>query len=292
MKSLTNFKLTELLQILNKVTFEDMTKDKSAYLEMENEKYEIGIAYSKANIANSEMITAIPFENKLERQKVISDFITTSKYHYLCMKYILNHALRDADHFEMTIDDLCRFCQIDMSRPIKKTYIESINHLMSVYIMYSYSTSDGRKMTGYSPFITAFEKEKYRDFYIVKFGEWKQHVADSIQHKENMFIEGTVDYSEYMSKSDISPTTIGLPQKIINLYRANQNKNRDLEYRTCDYLSEILTSVKNPRSRVILQEIGKLNNSISSIGIELIFTGPYITPVKFINSKFKIIKKK
>lgn len=225
------------------------------------------------------------------------DYIKKDKYSYVGMVFIMNNAMKlstDNDgRIRFTKSDIENFINVSIRDDEFSKYKYGIEGLL--YMALGYKTHDGGMKK--SSFIASVEvnyKDSPDGIYTVTIGEWHKDLVLPLEYKNNKFIKGTVDYSGYISNKAKRTESISIPQKIVNLYRVNQNKEmfKNREYKVIDYLFPMWEHRKRLQKRDIIREIEKLNNALINFNIILEFNIDMdkMTPSKFKKSKFKIVE--
>lgn len=245
--------------------------------------------YNECVLKNND-ISLLVFNEDMKKYK------EQNKYSLLILLYILNKTPTLYKYGKYSFD-ICRKDIIDKFRITshnftEENYIDGLMRLLHINVTYDYQKGDkNMRKIGHLISNIDYDKEDYNGTITVSLDEWCIHMFENMTYRGNKFLKGYIDYSSFISSKTDRVDCMNLPQKIIELYRANQNKKRNgqIRYANIDYFLDLFDHYSKIQRRDIENTVKRINRAIEPSGIYISFDCD-ATPSKFKKGSFSIKK--
>lgn len=222
------------------------------------------------------------------------------KYSFLIFLYILHKSPILFQNYKecpkdislnITKKDLMETFNLTLKNFSARDYIESLHKLLSLRITYDYTDKDGRTLKRISNLINSidYDKERPEKYCKITLSRWVRELFSNIEYINNKFYEGELDYTPFIKGSNKKTECMNLPQKFVELYRANENKKGKRKvYDNEKYFVELFNTDKILRKRVIENVISNINTALLKSNLKIVFDCEF-TPAKFKRGHFSIV---
>ena len=244
----------------------------------DKDKVDKVVDFKNKTYSFSECVSKNSDTSLLVFKKDLDKYKEQNKYSLLILFYILNQTPVLSKYgkftFDITRKDVIDKFKISSHNFTEKNYIDGLYRLLHLKVTYDY-IKDGKNMRRIGSLVSSidYDKEDYNGVVTVSLDRWCLDMFDSIPYKNNNFLKGSINYSEFISSKKERVECMSLPQKIAELYRINKNKCRTIErwYRNADYFTELLSRETRIQRRDIESAIKKVNSAIEPLGIRIYF---------------------
>ena len=220
-------------------------------------------------------------------------YVEQDKYSFLILSFIIQNSpqIFRSNNKSLLINEklIKKEFNVDLKKITKQEFIESVKKLLNIRITFQFLNDKNERMTGITTLIqdVIYNEDIEDKECIVDLSKWISILFKDVKFIRSNFHPGTIDYNPFIKGGNKKSECMNLPQKFVELYRANENKEGIKTYQNNKYFEEIFNTKKVLRRKFIEGVINNINDALSKAGLRLVFDCDY-TPKKFKEGNFQI----